>query len=116
MFSIRITIESSEKSVIQAQSRAVFERLVKLTELTLLYFGKLAAYFQDSQEFQILNLRFDSCLGQLSSLKLISGLDFTGTIQHVGAVDVAWMGRSFKRLYGDTWSQMPFWCYRFCCL
>lgn len=78
------------------------KRLSKLTELAVLHVSKFAAYFEGLIELQGLSPRLNRGLGQLSSLKGLRELDVTDTIQHVGAEDVAWMRRNWRRLHWIT--------------
>ncbi|KAG0072333.1 hypothetical protein BGZ93_006832, partial [Podila epicladia] len=89
VFSVFTVIEDPSAGAIWAQSRTVFERLYKFTQLAVLNIRG-----RGSVKFQVihgLDLRLDSGLSQLSSLKALKKLDVRNTIQDVSAADVLWM-------------------------
>lgn len=86
------TIGSNEDDV-REQSRAVFERLSKLTQLRCLDLRNSLAPKEGAQG---LDLRLESGLGQLASLTRLVTIDFSSTVQNMSAADVAWMRRNWR--------------------
>lgn len=78
-FAVGIENEESESDVIRAQSRAVFERLSRLTRLEDLSIG-----FDDIGRYdpsvQGRDLRLESGLGQLESLESLEYMSFDYTV------------------------------------
>lgn len=89
---LRISTTGSKKDDICKQSRAVFERLSKLTQLRCL---DLRDPFAPKEGVQGLDMRLESGLGQLASLTRLVTINFSATIQNMSAADVAWMRRTW---------------------
>lgn len=96
VFRIEVVIEDPDTRSIQAQSNAVFERLSKLIHLTDL--SILGPYFYDCVYFQSLEMRLESGLAQLSSLKMVTKLCVIFSIQNSSAEEIAWMNLHWRRL------------------
>ncbi|KAF9380052.1 hypothetical protein CPB97_008600 [Podila verticillata] len=95
MTTLRLWISTTgpNEDAIREQSRAVFERLSKLTQLRCLY---LRHPFAPTESSQGLDLRLESGLGQLASLTRLVTIDFSSTVQNMSAADVAWMRRTWR--------------------
>ncbi|KAG0333398.1 hypothetical protein BG000_009198 [Podila horticola] len=119
-FCAGVIVDEPEKGEICESSRQVFKRLSKLTKLTSLVIGfnifgtgdsdydddTDGSSNTDSDDYsddgkrrrQGLDLRLESGLGQLCTLKNLELLDFTDTIQDMSAEDVSWMSENWKKL------------------
>ncbi|KAG0039165.1 hypothetical protein BGZ82_009425 [Podila clonocystis] len=109
-FRVGVVVGVYGKPTIRKRSRAVFERLSKLTRLTHLDIG--FHYVQDGnsesddtdnsdgeiQARQSLDLTLKSGIDQLSTLKNLEELNFSYTIQDMSAEDVKWIRDNLKRL------------------
>ncbi|KAF9277870.1 hypothetical protein BGZ74_003233 [Mortierella antarctica] len=90
-----IAIKDEKQEAIRAQSREIFERLSKLEDLTALIIRGPTA---ETTTRQGLDLRLESGLGQLSTLRNLRHLDFRFTKQNMSPEDVAWINTHWKRL------------------
>lgn len=97
-----IAIKDEKQEAIRAQSREIFERLSKLEDLTALIIRGPTA---ETTTRQGLDLRLESGLGQLSTLRNLRHLDFRFTKQNMSPEDVAWINTHWKRL-----EQVEGWC------
>jgi len=109
-FRVGIVVGASGKQTVRNRSRAIFERMSKLTCLTHLDIG--CHYIQDDSgnsddsedgdddvpKRQSLDLTLESGLDQLASLKHLEELDFSYTVQNMSAEDVKWIRENWKRL------------------
>lgn len=109
-FRVGIVVGASGKQTVRDRSRAIFERMSKLTCLTHLDIGH--HYIQDDSgnsddsedgdddvpKRQSLDLTLESGLDQLASLKHLEELDFSYTVQNMSAEDVKWIRENWKRL------------------
>ncbi|KAG0320128.1 hypothetical protein BG000_003687 [Podila horticola] len=95
VFKAEIVIKHQDQEGIRAQSRAVFERLSKLEDLTTLIIRGNSA---ESITRQGPDLRLESGLDQLSTLRNMRRLDFKFTKQNMSAEDVAWIKTHWRRL------------------
>lgn len=95
VFKAEIVIKHQDQEGIRAQSRAVFERLSKLEDLTTLIIRGNSA---ESIARQGPDLRLESGLDQLSTLRNMRRLDFKFTKQNMSAEDVAWIKTHWRRL------------------
>ncbi|KAF9008638.1 hypothetical protein BGZ52_007927, partial [Haplosporangium bisporale] len=84
-FLVSIVLDSKEYSI-GCQSRMVYVQLARLTQLRVLSIKSAR-----EQETQGLDLRLESGLYQLSSLRKLRFLCYSGTIQHISLEDVQWM-------------------------
>ncbi|KAG0091796.1 hypothetical protein BGZ93_006713 [Podila epicladia] len=91
-----ITIDSIDQETICLQSRSVFERLSKLTRLTQLTLH--GPYEIANEDEQGLDLRLESGLDQLATIKDLTYLDFDHTFQNMSEADVAWMVENWKEI------------------
>ncbi|KAG0348395.1 hypothetical protein BG005_011553 [Podila minutissima] len=91
-----ITIDSFDQETIRLQSRSVFARLSKLTRLTQLTLH--GPYEIGNDDEQGLDLRLESGLDQLATIKDLTFLDFDHTFQNMSDADVAWMVENWKEL------------------
>ncbi|KAF9318701.1 hypothetical protein BG003_010737 [Podila horticola] len=109
-FRVGVVVGAAGIQTIRKRSRAVFERLSKLTRLTHLDIG--FHYIQDGNSDsddsdesdsdiparQGLDLTLDSGIGQLSTLKNLEELDFCYTVQDMSVKDVTWIRDNWKKL------------------
>lgn len=84
--------ENLKETEVSARSRNIFERPGKLTCLTVL---KVEGF---GLEIQGLDFRLESGLGELLNLQRLRVIDFSGTVQHMSAADVAWIRANMKIL------------------
>lgn len=89
-FFVTIVLDSDELSV-GCQSRMVYVQLARLTQLEIL---DIRAHGQ--KRIQSLDLRLESGLFQLSSLKSLRRLFYAGTIQYIAMEDVQWMRQHWQ--------------------
>lgn len=81
--------ENLKETEISARSCNIFERLGKLTCLTVL---KVEGFGLEIQGLD-LDFRLESSLGQLLNLQRQGVIDSSRTVQHMSTADVAWIQR-----------------------
>lgn len=92
-FHVPIVLDSPTHSV-GLQSRMVFVQLARLTRLERL----VLSCWGSTKVFQSIDLRRESGLTQLASLRNMQVLVHKGTIQHMSADDCDWMRQHWKNL------------------
>ncbi|KAG0100541.1 hypothetical protein BGZ93_010864 [Podila epicladia] len=97
---IEIVINGQSMDTIRCQSRAIFGRLSQLEKLTHLEIHEAGGLTSAASRVysQGLDLRLESGLGQLWTLKNLQYLDFGYTVQNMSAEDIAWMRKHWTRL------------------
>ncbi|KAG0343087.1 hypothetical protein BG004_005485 [Podila humilis] len=91
-----ILIENTDEHVVTSESRSVFERLSKLTELRNLTIRE--PFVTGRECYQGLDLRVGSGLDKLATIKGLEFLDFDHTYQNMAQEDIAWMNRCWPEL------------------
>ncbi|KAF9320096.1 hypothetical protein BG003_007267 [Podila horticola] len=97
---IEIVIGGQSMNTVHNESRAIFERLSRLEKLEHLEIheaGGLASIASRVYS-QGLDLRLQSGLGQLSTMKDLRYLNFGYMVQNMSAEDIAWMRKHWTRL------------------
>lgn len=89
-----ISLWNQDENEIRHQSHTIFGRLSKLEKLEHLNVRGNGG----RRETQGLDLRLESGLGQLSTMRNLRFLDFGQTIQNMSAEDIAWMRKHWTRL------------------
>lgn len=89
-FLVSIVLDSKEHSI-GCQSRMVYVQLARLRQLQV-----LSIQSERGKGTQGLDLRLESGLYQLSSLKKLRLLRYSGTIQHISFEDVQWMRKHWQ--------------------